>query len=45
MGWRESEEGKTGNGSLIEPKKRKKLRPRLIEPPIKIKRAPIVPHI
>jgi Calcineurin-like phosphoesterase len=45
MDWQESEEGKTGKGSLIEPKKRKKLRPRLIETPIIITRAPIVPHI
>jgi hypothetical protein len=43
MGWQECEEGKTGNGPLIEPKK--KLRPRLIETPIEIKRAPVVPPI
>jgi hypothetical protein len=40
MGWQED---KTGSGSLIEPKK--KLRPRLIEMPIVIKRAPFVPPI
>jgi Calcineurin-like phosphoesterase len=38
-GWRESEAGKIGNGSLIDPKK--DLRPRLIETPIEIKRQPI----
>ena len=41
--WRESEAGKTGNGSLIDPKK--DLRPRLIETPIEIKRAPMTLHI
>jgi Calcineurin-like phosphoesterase len=40
MRWQED---KTGSGSLIEPKKR--LRPRLIETPIVIKRAPFVPPI
>jgi hypothetical protein len=45
LDWQESEEGKTGNGSLIEPKKSKKLRPRLIETPLVIKRAPVVPNI
>ena len=41
MDWQESAEGKAGIGSLIEPKK--KLRPRLIETPIEIKRAPLAP--
>jgi hypothetical protein len=43
MGWRESEEGKAGTGSLIEPKR--PMRPRLIETPIEIKRAPITPLV
>jgi hypothetical protein len=42
-GWRESEEGKAGKGSLIEPKK--KMRPRLIEGPITIDRDAYVPPI
>jgi len=40
MGWKEN---KTGSGSLIEPKQ--ELRPRLIETPIVIKRAPFVAPI